>query len=50
MQVGNKYVVDSTPADLVLVHLGLCSLPTVHQEKLIVEGDYLGRRMTVKGR
>ncbi len=42
-------MVDPTPADLVFVHLRLCPFPTINQEKLIIEGDHLGRRMAVKG-
>lgn len=48
--MGDKNVVDPAAADLVFAHLHLCTLTAIHQEKLVVHGNYLRRRMPVKSR
>ena len=50
VQVGNENVINAASADLVFVHLGLGTLTTVHQEQMVVQGDDLGRRMTIESR
>jgi hypothetical protein len=48
MQVRDKNMVDPAAPDLVLIHLRLCTFPAINQEKMVVEGDHLGRGMPVK--
>src|SRR5450755_4582578 len=50
MQVGDKYMIDPASPDFVLIHLCLGTLPAIHEEKVIVKGDHLGRRMPVECR
>jgi hypothetical protein len=50
MQVRDKNMIDSATPDLIFIHLGLRAFPAIDQEKVIVQGDNLGRGMTVEGR
>ena len=50
MQVRDKNMIDTAAPDLVFIHLGLGAFPAIDQEKMIVQGDHLGRGMTVEGR
>jgi hypothetical protein len=50
MQMGNENVVYTAAADLVLIHLGLGAFPAIDEEQMVIEGNYLGRGMTVKSR
>ena len=48
MEVGYEYMCDLTPSYLVFGHLGLGSLSAINQEMILIHGDDLRRRMTVK--
>jgi hypothetical protein len=50
MQVRDENMIDTAAPDFVFIHLGLRAFPAIDQEKVIIQGDDLGRGMTVKGR
>ena len=50
VQVGDKNMVDPAAPDLILVHLRLGAFPAIYQEKMVVKGNHLGRRMPVESR
>jgi hypothetical protein len=50
VQVGDENMINAASPDFVLVHLRLGALPAIYQEKMVVEGDHLGRRVPVKSR
>jgi len=50
VKVGNENMIDPASANLVFIHLGLGSFTTVHEEKMIIQGDNLGSRVPVESR
>lgn len=48
MKMRNKYVGDLAAPDLVIDHLYLCTLATIHQEIVSIHCHHLAGRMAVK--
>lgn len=46
--MGDENMVDPATADLVFVHLCLCTFSAVHEKKMVIQGNHLGRGMPVE--
>jgi hypothetical protein len=46
----DKNMIDTASPDFVFIHLGLGSFSAINEEKVVIQGDHLGRGMPVKSR